>query len=66
MLKKLFMPLLLSAALLSAQEVSTAIGNWQLTANAAGNITVAYAGRTLIGSISIAAFTPGWKQQRFN
>ncbi|NMA46004.1 MAG: hypothetical protein GX945_05530, partial [Lentisphaerae bacterium] len=66
MLKKLFMPLLLSAGLLSAQEVSTAIGNWQLTATAADSIAVAYAGRTLISSIGIAAFTPGWKQQRFN
>ncbi|MGI5924060.1 MAG: hypothetical protein ACOX9E_08960 [Lentisphaeria bacterium] len=66
MLKKLFMPLLLSAGLLTAQEVSTAIGNWQLTATAAGSITVAHAGRTLISGIGIAAFTPGWKQQRFN
>lgn len=66
MLKKLFMFLLLSAGLLSAQEVSTAIGNWQLNVDAASNIAVSYAGKTLISRFSLAAFTPGWKQQSFN
>ncbi|NMA47752.1 MAG: hypothetical protein GX945_14450 [Lentisphaerae bacterium] len=67
MLKKLFMPLLLCAGLLSAQEVSTAIGNWQLKAGDAGNagsITISYAGKTLINYFTFAAFTPGWKQRR--
>ncbi|MDQ0290259.1 hypothetical protein [Oligosphaera ethanolica] len=66
MLKKMLMPLLLSAGLLAAQDVSTAIGNWQLTTGAGGNIAVSYAGKPLISGIGIAAFTPGWKQQRFN
>ena len=66
MLKKMLMPLLLSAGLLAAQDASTAIGNWQLTTGAGGNIAVSYAGKPLISGIGIAAFTPGWKQQRFN